>query len=369
MAGSPNEGIGLWRMKMGGEVLRNLGHEVEFLPPMLDVGPQAYLSEAARVITEWEPDIIWTGIINRTTVSMFRRARELGVKGRVFDCDDLYHDVPETNRAARSIESKGAGFEKLFDTILDVTDVMTVTTPFLQDYYNERRGQPTMVCPNVVRLDHIGMFPPPSKDTRLRVGMVYNVNRHADYVDMMDSLRELSDEGLIHMTFFGQFPEHFWKVSPKDVRWIKHVKPHVYWQYLSEARLDVVVNRLAAIDFNIAKSNIKWLEATMVGAATVTTDWGEMSDTPGAFKLSPEDPAEGWATTLRYLATLKESGKLSGYVEVSREAVEAKWTTTSTPVLDAFQKVIDHVEHLDSTRNADGGDLGDNVPADAGERS
>jgi len=357
-------------MTMAGVVLNNLGHETMFLPAMADIGPQAYLSQAAHAITEWSPDIIWTGIINRTTVSMFRRAHELGVKGRVFDCDDLYHDVPATNKAAKSLESKGAGFGKLFDTILDVTDVMTVTTPFLQEFYHERRGQPAMVCPNVVDASYIKPAETAvSPDTRLRVGMIYNVNRHPDYVSIMPVLRELIDEGLIHLTFFGQFAEHMWKCSPKDVRWIKHVKPHVYWDYLAQAKCDVVLNRMEPHDFNLAKSNIKWLEATMVGATFVTTKWGEMSNTPGAVQLDPEDPPERWATVLRSLAQLKESGKLSERVELSQAAIDAEWTTTSMPVLGAFQKVIDHVELLDSSRDDVGGDLADDVPADAGEHS
>ena len=287
----------------------------------------------------------------------------------MFDLDDLVDDVPAHNPAAKVIESKSAGVTKVLNAILNVTDAMTVTTEFLRKTYDGRIGVNAFVAPNVVDLDHITPAPRPSADPRLRVGMVYNTNRHGDYVKLIPLLRQMVDDGDIHLTMFGQFIEHFWKCSPKDVRWIKHVKPTDYWAFLANAQLDVVINRMEPHDFNLAKSNIKWLEASMVGAATVTTEWGEMVNTPGAWHLDPAVLPQGWREALLALAQLKKDGKLAERVAISRQAVEDDWSTTSTRVLNAYQKVLDHVEHCHRERNNLGGTSVDDVPADAGERS
>lgn len=370
MAGSPSKGVGHWRVRMASKVLEANGHTVMQVNHPVDVGPQQYLTECAEILVKWQPDIVWSGILNRTTISLFRKCREFGVIGRVLDIDDLVHDVPPANLAHRALESKSLGHKKMFNAIMSVTDAVSCTTPFLRDYYHKWRGQSAFVCPNVVDADEIGpSILGPSPDTRLRVGIIYNVNRHMDYVAMMPILRQMVDDGIIHLTCFGSFPEHFWGCSPKDVRWVKHCEPGHFWTALSMATPDVIINRLEPNDFNKAKSNIKWLEATMVGAAFVTTEWGEMAHTPGAWKLVPEALPQGWREVLTALAAEKKDGKLTERVEASREAVMARWATTSTPVIAAYQEVLDYVESNHRDGVTVGGDSNNDIPGDEGERS
>lgn len=365
MCGSPNEGVGLWRMTQARKVLENLGHEVELYEVSRESyeGPQKYLEDIAELIGYFAPDTLWCGRIDRTTVALFRKCREMGVKWRVFDTDDLFHDIPETNPAHKAMKSKVGGAKKLFDAVAGSCDAMTVTTPFLQQYYDNWRGAPTFLCPNAI--DPSTCKPLyVSPDNRLRVGMVYNTNRHGDYLPYLPMLKDLVEAGTIHLTLFSGFPEDFYGLDPSAVRWVRHTPPEMYWTHLGSAGLDVVFNPMAPHDFNLAKSNIKWQEATAIGAVCLTTKWGEM-DVPGVDWALPADaPVEAYARALTDLATAKDEGTLSGEVEKAHEALVEGWTVDSERVQSLYAKVIEHVEHCDWSGGVDGSDVDNDLSGD-----
>lgn len=373
MAGAPNDGVGAWRMHNAAEVMRQGNHEIVTMPLMKEMGPEQIVGHYGKVLTEFEPDVVWCGKVDRTTVSLFRRCKEFGVRARVFDVDDLIHDLPDDNPAAKAVHSQQMGYKKVWDAILGVSDAITCTTDFLVDYYGDWKdglGPKAFKCPNVMEPGLIAPDKYPKvEDKRLRVGFIYNTNRHGDFLPLITMLRELIDAGTIHLTLLGSFPEEFWGVSPKSVRWVRHAPPKRFWNSLAWAGLDVVLSRLKPHNFNKAKSNIKWIEASLAGAVTMTTQWGEMTDLAGAVALAHDAPPEDWGTALEALAADKTNGTLGERVKVAQAAVEADWMTTSPSAIALWQKVLDHVESNHWDRDDDSGGRPDIVPHDEGASS
>lgn len=369
MCGSPNRGVALWRMQQVRKVFEQLGHTVEVIEAGREdyEGPQRYLEQVAEIIGYFEPDCLWTGRLDRTTIALFRQAEALGIKHKVLDMDDLLHEIPEHSVAKKAVESKVSGNLKMLDTLFSLADAITVTTPFLADYYDNWKGSgvPTFVCPNVIDTE-VCKKRYVSPDMRLRVMMVYNLNRHGDYMGVLPAIKQAVDEGWAHLTLFGGFPKDFYGLDPADVRWVSPCPPDVYWGYLGSTGTDVIVNPMEPNNFNLAKSNIKWQEATAIGALCLTTKWGEMDVDGVEWTIEPDAAQEHWYAKLEELSKLKAEGTLSGEVERAREALDAGWTVTSPRAHELYAKVLDYVEHCDRTGGDDGSVVDLDVSRDGG---
>jgi len=70
---------------------------------------------------------------------------------------------------------------------------------------------------------------------------------------------------------------------------------------LPSMKLDIAIAPLLMTEFNQYKSNIKWQEATRVGAAFVGTNTGPYADIPDGTALLTNNTTESWYDALKTL--------------------------------------------------------------------
>jgi hypothetical protein len=307
--------------------MRAAGHEVWTMNPHEnDAGTETWLKEVVAIGEREAVDVVWAGAYGTGTEALAR-----------------FLDKINVNPGHEATKGPGSTVLRKVNRILPFARMVTASTPHLVDHY---MGEGVVVkhCPNFCDPTYFEKVQTPRlferDDACLRVAFVYNHNRHGDYYPLLPMLRDLAKRGSIHLVTFGGFPEEFWgQIDPAHVGNISKRPMSEFHYMLHQVAPDVVLNRLEPSEFNLAKSNIKWIEATMAGAVTVASAWGEMMSIPdGGGLLIPAGPEVDiadelgfWGAQLDFLVKLKRETPeaLDAMVDISRQEVAEKWSTAS----------------------------------------
>lgn len=324
MCGSPNVGIGAWRQTIPGNALRLLGHRVTNLQSSDEnfvENPELLIRSVAAVLERGDAEALWSGRYDPTTYALARKCDEWGLPF-IFDIDDFAHGIPDYNPAAAAARNALSFITRNFDRIIPHASAVSCATPFLRDFYNHFHGAfaPAFTCPNLLD-PGVWMRDPTPRPGVLRVGLIYNANRHGDMRPLLPLLRDLMLARKIRILQMGEFPmDPFWCTSPSHITWTRRTDIRQFWRNLQAVRPDVILSRLIPNDFNAAKSNIKALEAAAVSAVLIGSDFGELARSvprEAAILIPPTcDEAEfkAWRDAIESLA----ADKLSGGVELKR---------------------------------------------------
>ena len=207
-------------------------------------------------------------------------AQRAGVKVWV-DIDDLLWRIPAANIASRTWSQ--ASKNNLLRAVINA-DAVTVSTDFLAEETSREFGKPCIVIPNAWN-DYTGELPEvwnaPEQEDPFRI-LYRGSNTHSgDLFAHRDTFQDLPE---IEYRFMGEFPWYFFSHYGGHLETIIHEK----WQnnILSYfARLDAIrpqafIFPLEDNDFNRAKSNIAFIEATMCGAVCIASALPEFEKTP-----------------------------------------------------------------------------------------
>lgn len=144
------------------------------------------------------------------------------------------------------------------------------------------------------------------KHDKVIIGWVYSHTHFPDVKEIKGALNEVKKKygDKIEIVIFGSDlqvfdfkPEHHWGVKFKD-----------YPKRLTELSFDISICPLEDNAFNRCKSNIKWMESTMAGAAVVASDVTPYSDSIQHGKTGYIANSKGqW---VRYISGLVEDEKL-----------------------------------------------------------
>lgn len=151
-------------------------------------------------------------------------------------------------------------------------DLVTASTEFLAEEYRQIADN-VKVLPNCVDpLD----WPEPKENTKdtVRIGLVGTAASSSNYEPiehLMPILSEREDVELIVFAFpqdvkedEGPYHEHYGYLKEFDVKFQHHVEMHRYFRTLNDLRLDIMLIPRRDSYFNRAKSNLKFLEASML---------------------------------------------------------------------------------------------------------
>ncbi len=199
-----------------------------------------------------------------------RLLREQGKK-IVMDSDDTYKDVD------------GHKFEYLLNRIdgyLDEfgrqADLITCSTEFLAKEYRELNKN-VVVLPNYVDPD---IWPEPERNEgeKVRIGIVGSPAYESDLNGFRDVLLALNDKSDVQLVLFGLPPKNeatakivqpvhkqdyaFWESL--NIEWQPLVSMADYFETLNDLKLDLMLIPRADRYFNRCKSNLKFLEASML---------------------------------------------------------------------------------------------------------
>lgn len=249
--------------------------------------------------------------------------------------DDLWN-VPNWNPAyPHFLEPE----KKLLDLAVQISDGIQVTTPELAEVVN--KPNKTFVCPNLLDVeDYPARGLPP--DDKVRILWAGSIHHDKDLDQLIPAVEQLHSEygEKISFTFFGYLPTglgEFIRITGSDLAQIhpcrKFDQSLTYLQPVNLARYPTALVGLCpdiglcpVIDckFNLSKSNIKWCEYSMAGAASICTDLAPYKCAAGtALLVAPDNPA-GWYTAIKRL--IDDAGMRQDLAAKARERVVAEWS-------------------------------------------
>ena len=206
-------------------------------------------------------------VMQRQIVKQIQLAKDLGQK-IVVDVDDFYDGLDESNLAYQATDpeqNKGANREHYRKIILSA-DLITVTTPFLLDYYSKLHPN-VMMIRNGVLPDQF--YKKPVSDRKPVIGWVGAIPWRSNDVE---TLREwlpqfLEDHDLkFHHSGVAPGAALFDEIVgiPKERMSYSTMLPISEYSHLFPP-IDIGLVPLSDIPFNHAKSTIKGLEYTAAG--------------------------------------------------------------------------------------------------------
>jgi len=223
------------------------------------------------------------------------KLRQLGKK-IVMDSDDTYKDID--GQKWQYLLNKVDGY---LDKFGREADMITCSTEFLAKEYRALNKN-VVVLPNTVDPD---FWPDEDEILRndgekVRIGFVGSVAYGGDFSQMQDALMELNKREDVQLVLFGLPPktEGFMKVvvpahkkefqfwESLNIEWQPLVPMKDYIQTLNELKLDLMVIPRGDRYFNRCKSNLKFLEASMLEIPVIAQGFST-GDSP--YQQNPED--------------------------------------------------------------------------------
>jgi len=153
------------------------------------------------------------------------------------------------------------------------SDLVTCTTENLRTEFLKINPS-VAVLPNVI---DPAFFPSGQELVKkeVRIGWQGGCSHYEDLYMIKDAVKEITDKyNNVKFVFFGdmRFQGLFSKCNPKKLEWNPWVSHNCYPYKLTLMNIDIGLCPLVDNQFNRNKSAIKWMEYSMVGAATIASD-------------------------------------------------------------------------------------------------
>lgn len=226
----------------------------------------------------------------------FKIAEMLRKQGKkiVFDNDDTYKGI-DTMKMGKIFDK----IDKAVDEFVKSADLVTCSTEFLAKEYRQLNPN-VVVLPNCVDPED---WDEPLKNTtdKVRIGFVGSVGLNGDCDNFRPALEELAKRDDVTIVLFSLPPKDsstmlkvqdmyrgdyaFWESLP-NIEWHHFVKFENYITTLNELKLDIMVIPRRDDYFNRCKSNLKFLEASMLEVPVVAQGF---SDNMSPYQVDPED--------------------------------------------------------------------------------
>lgn len=216
---------------------------------------------------------------------------KLAGKKIVMDNDDTYREdsgVPLQMLATekRTTEDVAKYMNNILIEFAKISDLVTVSTEFLKTEY-EQYNKNVVVLPNTV--DESDWDKPiKNKSKKVRIGIVGSVASHKDYEPIIPLLNILKDRNDTQLVLFALPPKkagferlnelykpetEFW--NQYNVEWQPFVNIQDYFDTLNNLKLDIMLIPRQDNYFNRCKSNLKFLEASMLEIPVIAQTFGD----------------------------------------------------------------------------------------------
>lgn len=244
------------------------------------------------------------------------------------DIDDFYQGLTPANRAYTETH---ADINKVqnrdhYEKVIDAVDVLTVSTPFLLDYYSQRRDNVVMVRNGV----NMNQFTPVTHNQRPRLGWTGSTAyRNNDLELLKDWLPDFLEDHDLTFHHNGASPDtpSFADVTGINPKRLTTSPLSSIERYPEGFQFDIGLIPLNNIPFNEAKSNIKGLEMMAAGIPFIASDLPEYrilhQDGVGLLATSPEE----WVTQVTNLFDYdyrKREAKRQRQIVKERWSIEAR---------------------------------------------
>lgn len=259
----------------------------------------------------------------RWTPRQIELARALGQ--RVYtDIDDYYQGLTPANRAYTETHADTNKVQNRdhYEKVIDAVDVLTVSTPFLLDYYSQRRDNVVMIRNGV----NMNQFQPVIQNHKPVIGWTGATSyRNNDLEQLREWLPDFLEEHDLMFHHAGHSPQapSFAEITGINPRRVTTSPLTAITDYADGFRFDVGLVPLNDIPFNHAKSNIKGLEYVAAGIPFVSSDVPEyrVLHSTGVGQLATT-PME-WRTAL---STLLDRKHRQREAKRQRQIVAEQWS-------------------------------------------
>lgn len=254
----------------------------------------------------------------------------------VYDVDDIifFEDVPIYNSAKKEISS--IEMRESSQKIMELCDEMTVSTPFLREYYLQKTSQKNItVIPNYIPLFWMGNYYSEElilnkyrkHKQRPRIlyagsGSHFDVGMktkdfHDDFYHIRDAVIRTKDE--FKWVFVGAFPPTLVALlQAGDIEYHPWVDLEKYPRFLMSLNCNMAIAPLMESDFNRAKSDIKFLEASALGMPIACQDLCTYAVAPIRFKAGDD-------LIHKIRETLKSEESLIEACREGRKRIDKRW--------------------------------------------
>ena len=232
-------------------------------------------------------------------IIMARKLKEAGKK-IVFDNDDTYKDNNGFKFNDYMTQEKAKlGLDVLntnIDTFMKEADLVTCSTDFLKKEY-EQINPNVVVLPNTVDPFY---FPEPLKNDTdiIRIGITGSVGVTSDVDVLKPIIEHYEHDPRVRLVLLSLPPQGnneiykklyqqeyaFW--NKVNIEWHSFVGSDEYYEYLNGLKLDMVIIPRSDSYFNRCKSNLKFLENSMLEIPTIGQSF-PTGDSP--YEVNPED--------------------------------------------------------------------------------
>jgi glycosyltransferase involved in cell wall biosynthesis len=216
---------------------------------------------------------------------LFAVLAKRGVK-LIWEFDDDLPNIPEWNPFKAGFNDDMLSFLQIY---LEMSSKIIVSTDHLKAVsapMHEIPPEKYVVLKNLIDLDHYSLFWKNGHNFNLRQGNPINVLWSGSYshVKDLDQIMPVldyflkKDNGDIFFTFHGYIPVSCLRTDPRRV---VHVSWNTVKHYASSLCMLSPHIALLPLDphiFNRSKSNIKYLEMTVAGAASISSDINTYTD-------------------------------------------------------------------------------------------
>lgn len=252
----------------------------------------------------------------------------------VFDNDDTF----KLDKTHAFYKLDDAGFDQnveyknnVINNFIRNSDLVTCSTEFLAKEYREINPN-VVVLPNCINEDDWDEIPLRNEGDKVRIGIVGSTAYYHDFDIIKPVIQQLHDRDDVQLVMFGlhtkklreenpkvnevhQREYAFWDTLPKLelVPWKEMVE---YFTTLNELRLDILLIPRRESYFNRAKSNVKFLEASMLEIPCIVSRFSgdpyenDIDGTNGRYVKG--DNADDWLKEINLLINDKELRRSMG---------------------------------------------------------
>lgn len=309
--------------------LDHTDHEVDYCFNFLDMDKgtptEADLQRNFDRLKQYDL-IVTSYFTNPATFAFLMAVEEHGGPKLVMDVDDYLFNVNEKNPYKQNVPEQ---FQWTNRVIVQEFPRMTTTRTVLKDKLAEHRtnrpASSVHVVPNYIDLNKYDHKPHHNGD-KIIIGFFGSPSHVHDLetTGVMDALGQILQN-------YPQVELHTVGIKLGDLKGTGRYSFHKpqggkkWWRLWKSLRFDIALAPLTSEEFNLYKSDIKWQESSMMGAAFVGSDFGAYHETVrnGVDGLLVQNNAN-WYEQLEKLVT--DAGMRRKLVSNAQERIRAEFS-------------------------------------------
>ena len=226
-------------------------------------------------LMQWADLIVWQRQYKPNLLEFAKKYKALGKK-QVFEIDDDLWSLTPANPAY--VHYPHAVLKQL-NEFINTCDAITCSTEPLKQVLVQKFKKPTYVLPNSIISNYI--IPPNEIKDEIRIGWIGSAHHHDDLKYAIHAIKDVHNKYKnTKLVFMGgtidKYLDMFDRSRTEYHNWVDFKQ---YYDKLNSMNLHIGLAPIEDNKFNCSKSNLRWAEYTMTGAATIASDVYPYSNT------------------------------------------------------------------------------------------